>query len=276
MNNTHFSVCMSVYKNDNPAFLIEALESLVNQTKIPDEIVLVEDGPITDELEAVVHQYETKYLSIMNVVRCEKNGGLGKALQVAVDNAHFDLIARMDSDDISLPDRFEKQIAFMENHPEVDICGGDAAKFSTTPDEIIGYRRPKFNDEELKKQLQDKTPFCHVTIMAKKDAILKAGNYEEIFNQEDYYLWARMAKCGCVFANIPDILVYVRLLGVGGRRGGWKYFKNEMFMQNYLLKSHIIVLPKYCWHVAEKFFVEVLMTAKIREWAYQTFIKVRN
>jgi glycosyltransferase involved in cell wall biosynthesis len=267
---------MSVYKNDNPIYLVEALESLVKQTRQPDEIVLVEDGPITEDLEVVIQQYETKYPSIMNVVRREKNGGLGKALQVAVDNAHYDLIARMDSDDISHPKRFEKQVHFMEEHQEVDICGGDAAKFLTTPDEIIGYRRPKFTDKELKKQLKDKTPFCHVSIMAKKDAILKAGNYVEIFNQEDYYMWARMANCGCVFANIPDILVYVRLVGVGGRRGGWKYFKNEMFMQNYLLKSHIISLPKYCWHVIEKFIIEVLMTAKMRELAYKTLIKAKN
>lgn len=276
MNNTPFSICMSVYKNDNPIYLIEALDSLVNQTTLPDEIVLVEDGPITDELEEVVRQYETKYPTIMNVVRCEKNGGLGKALQIAVDNARYDLIARMDSDDISLPDRFEKQLHFMESHPDVDICGGDAAKFSTTPDEIIGYRRPKFTDKELKKQLQDKTPFCHVTIMAKKAAIIKAGNYIEIFNQEDYYLWARMAKCGCLFANIPDVLVCVRLVGVGGRRGGWKYFKNEMFMQRYLLKSHIIGVPKYCVHVVSKFIIQVMMTPKMREWAYETLIKAKQ
>ena len=266
---------MSVYKNDNPAFLVEALDSLVNQTRIPDEIVLVEDGPIPQALEDVVVDYEKRY-DYINVVRCEKNGGLGTALRIAVENAKYDLIARMDSDDISHLERFEKQLAFMEEHPEVDICGGDAAKFETTPQEIIGYRRPKFTNQELKKQLQDKTPFCHVTIMAKKEAIINAGNYVEIFNQEDYYMWARMAKNGCVFANISDVLVYVRLVGVGGRRGGAKYFKNEMFMQNYLLKAHIISLPKYCWHVVKKFFVEMVMTAKMREWAYQTFIKIQK
>ncbi len=276
MKEEKFSVCMSIYKNDKPKYLVEALDSIVNQTIMPAEIVLVEDGPVTEELEKIVVEYENKYSSIMNVVRCEKNGGLGEALRIGVENVHNNYIARMDSDDISLPDRFEKQLHFMVNHPEVDICGGEAAKFSTTPDEIIGYRRPKFTDKELKKQLKDKTPFCHVTIMAKKEAILNAGNYVEIFNQEDYYMWARMAKCGCVFANIPDVLVYVRLVGVGGRRGGWKYFKNEMFMQRYLLKSHIIGLPKFCFHVIEKFLVEVVMTARMREWAYQTFIKVRN
>lgn len=269
------SVCMSVYKNDNPAFLVEALDSLVNQTRIPEEIVLVEDGPIPQALEDVVVDYEKRY-DYINVVRCEKNGGLGTALRIAVENAKFDLIARMDSDDISVPDRFEKQLKFMTDHPEVDIVGGDAAKFETSPQEIIGYRRPKFTDKELKKQLEGKTPFCHVTIMAKKDAIVKAGNYIEIYNQEDYYMWARMAKNGCVFANIPDVIVYVRLVGVGGRRGGMKYFKNEMFMQNYLLKSGIIGFPKYCWHVVKKFFVEIIMTPKMREWAYQTFIRVRN
>lgn len=271
-----FSVCMSVYKNDKSEFLVEALNSLFEQTLVPTEIVLVEDGPVTEELERVVTIYEAKFPSIMNVIRCEKNGGLGTALKVAVENAKYDLIARMDSDDISHPKRFEKQVKFFQEHPEVDICGGDAGKFETSPQEIIGYRRPKFTDKELKQQLKYKTPFCHVTIMAKKDAILGAGNYVEIFNQEDYYLWARMAKAGCVFANIPDLLVYVRLVGVGGRRGGMKYFKNEMFMQNYLLKSHIIGLSRYCGHVIKKFFVEVVMTSRMREWAYQTFIKIQK
>lgn len=270
-----FSVCMSIYKNDKPEFLSEALDSLVQQTLIPNEVVLVEDGPVPDALENIVRSYEEKY-GYFSVFRCEKNGGLGAALRIAVENAKFDYIARMDSDDISHPERFEKQVNFLFEHPEVDILGGDAAKFEKSVDEIIGYRRPKFSDSELKKQLKDKTPFCHVTIMAKKEAILKAGNYIEIYNQEDYYLWARMAKLGCIFANIPEVLVYVRLVGVGGRRGGMKYFKNEMFMQNYLIKSHIIGLPRYCWHVVNKFIVEVLMTAKMREWAYQTFIKVRN
>lgn len=269
------SVAMSVYKNDSPEFFKEALESILNQTKVPDEIILVEDGPIPHQLDKIISEYESKY-SILNVIREKENKGLGNALRIAVNNAKYDYIARMDSDDISSLDRFEKQLSFLKNHPEVDIVGGDAAKFEKTPNEIIGYRRPKYTDAELKKQLQDKTPFCHVTIMAKKKSIIQAGSYVEIFNQEDYYLWARMAKNNCIFANIPDILVYVRLVGVGGRRGGWKYFKNEMFMQKYLFKSHIIGLPKYCLHMIEKFIVQVIFTAKLREWAYQTFIKVRN
>lgn len=269
------SVCMSVYKNDNPAYLVESLESLINQTRLPDEVVLVEDGPIPQQLEDIVVWYERQY-PIFNVIRCEKNGGLGSALRIAVENAKYNLIARMDSDDISYPDRFEKQVNYMCEHPDVDICGGDASKFESDPYNIIGYRRPKFTDKELKQQLKYKTPFCHVTIMAKKEAILRAGNYVEIFNQEDYYMWARMAKDGCIFANIPDVLVNVRLVGVGGRRGGMKYFKNEIFMQNYLLKSRIIGLPRYCWHVVKKYIVEVLLTPKMREWAYQTYIKIRK
>lgn len=274
--NIRFSVCMSVYKKDTPAFLIEALNSLVQQTRMPDEIVLVEDGPVTEEIEKIIMDFEKNYPTIMNVIRCKRNGGLGEALRIGVEHAKYDYIARMDSDDISFPNRFEKLIRFLKDNSDVDIVGSDAAKFEHSTEKIIGYRRPKLTDKELKKQLKYKTPFCHVTIMAKKDAILKAGNYKEIFNQEDYYLWARMAEQGCVFANIPDITVYVRLVGVGGRRGGLRYFKNELFMQNYLLKSHIIGLPRYCWHVVKKIIVEMLMTAKMREWAYQTFIKVKK
>ena len=271
-----FSVCMSVYKNDKPEFLVEALGSLFEQTLIPTEIVLVEDGPVTDELEKVVRGYEIMYPAIMNVVRCERNGGLGTALRIGVEHSHYDLIARMDSDDISHPERFEKQMQFMHDHPEVDICGGDAAKFESDIKNIIGYTRPAYEDAEMKKVLQDRTPFCHVTIMAKKEAIIKSGNYIEIFNQEDYYLWTRMAQAGCIFANLKDVLVYVRVLEIGSRRGGWRYFKNELFMQNYLLKAKIISFPKYIKHLSMKFTFQMLFTSNMRQWAYTHILRVNK
>lgn len=270
-----FSVCMSIYQKDSPEFLIEALDSIIKQTLVPNEIVLVEDGPIPSDLEEIVCKYEREY-DFIKVIRVPQNGGLGKALQIALENSTYNVIARMDSDDISLPNRFEKQIRFLMANPNVDIVGGDSAKFQTSIQEIIGYRHPKLTDSDIKQQLKNRSPFSHVTIMAKKEAIIKAGGYVEIFNQEDYYLWARMANEGCKFANIKDVLVYVRVLGLGSRRGGWKYFRNELFMQQYLLKSQIIGLPKYIYNILIKFIVQVLLTPTMRQWAYSFYLKVNS
>ena len=270
-----FSVCMSVYKNDNPNYLIQALDSIINQTLVPTEIVLVEDGPVTEELEKIIIDFERRF-SILKVVREPINKGLGNALNTAISHAKYDIIARMDSDDISHPERFEKQISFLENNPDIDLVGGVSAKFEKSIDEIIGYKQVKLKDFEIKKELQKRCPFSHVTIMAKKDAILKAGGYIEIFNQEDYYLWARMALNKCIFANMNEVLVYVRISGFGERRGGLKYFKNEMFLQNFLLKSSIISVPRYIKHISTKFLIQVVMTSSMRQFAYKTLLKIKS
>ena len=146
----NFTVITSVYKNDNPKFVEVALDSmLVNQSVKPAEIVLVQDGPVPSELSALLNEYETKYPEVMHVIRLEKNGGLGNALKLGVENAKYDLCARMDSDDICLPDRFEKQLAFLETHPECDIVGGQMTEFIDTPDNIVGRREVPLTNEEI-------------------------------------------------------------------------------------------------------------------------------
>ena len=136
-----FSICTSVYKNDKPEYVRVALDSmLVNQSVKPLEIVLVQDGPVPDELTSLLQEYEGKYPSVMHIIRLERNGGLGNALKLGVENAKYDICARMDSDDICLPDRFEKQLAYLEAHPECDIVGGQMTEFIDSPNNIVGRR----------------------------------------------------------------------------------------------------------------------------------------
>ena len=136
-----FSVCTSVYKNDKPEFIKVALDSiLVNQTLKPDEVVLVQDGPVPDSTTHLLSDYENAYKGVLNVIRLEENGGLGNALRIGVENVKYDIVARMDSDDICAPDRFEKQLAYLESHPECDIVGGQITEFIDTPDNIVGKR----------------------------------------------------------------------------------------------------------------------------------------
>ena len=145
-----FSICSSVYKNDKPEFVRIALDSmLVSQSVKPDEIVLVQDGPVSGGLSSILSEYEKKYPDVMHVIRLEKNGGLGNALKLGVENAKNEIVARMDSDDICLPDRFEKQLAYMDAHPECDIVGGQMTEFIDTPDNIVGRREVPLNNEEI-------------------------------------------------------------------------------------------------------------------------------
>ena len=183
-----FSVCMSVYQNDKPEFVRVALDSmLVFQSVKPTQIVLVQDGPVPKGLSATLQEYETNYSSVMCVTRLEKNGGLGNALRLAVDHAKYDICARMDSDDICLPYRFEKQLAYLESHPECDIVGGQMTEFIDTPDNIVGCREVPLINEDIYNYMKSRCALNHVTVMFRKEAVLKAGNYQDWFWNEDYY-----------------------------------------------------------------------------------------
>ena len=136
---TPFSVCTSVYRKDKPEYVRQAFDSLIGQTRRPDEIVVVIDGPVPEELHSVVREYADKY-PIFNIVEFKENRGLGQAMRTAVEVAKYDIIARMDSDDIAFRDRFEKQIAYMEAHPDCDVLGGQIAEFIDIESNIVGKR----------------------------------------------------------------------------------------------------------------------------------------
>ena len=158
-----FSVAMSVYKNDSPIYFDRALESITKQQSIkPNEIVLVVDGPVSEEIDNVIEKYQNYNLK---TIRLEKNVGLGNALKIATENCNYNLIARMDSDDIALNNRFEQQLKIFERNPDVDICGGNISEFIDDENHIIGYRIVPQTDEELKKYAKKRCPFNHATVM---------------------------------------------------------------------------------------------------------------
>lgn len=238
----NFTVITSVYRNDKPEFVRVALDSmLVGQTIKPTEILLVRDGVVPSELENVLEEYETAYPKIMHIIRLKKNGGLGKALKLGVENAKYEIVARMDSDDICLPYRFEKQLRYMERHPECDIIGGQMTEFIGDADNIVGKRVVPESNENIYKYMKSRCALNHVTVMFRKEAVLKVGNYQDWFWNEDYYLWVRMMMAKCVFANLPDVLVNVRSgEDQYARRGGMKYFKSEEGIQRLMLNNHLI------------------------------------
>ena len=269
------SICTSVYKNDNPEFVRSALDSmLVHQSVKPDEIILVQDGPVPDELLTVLSEYEEKYAGIIHIIRLEKNGGLGNALKLGVENAKYNICARMDSDDICLPDRFEKQLAYLEAHPEVDIVGGQMTEFIDTPDNIIGRRDVPLTNEEIFEYMKSRCALNHVTVMFRKEAVLKAGNYQDWFWNEDYYLWVRMMMAGCRFANIPNVLVNVRSgADQYARRGGKKYFDSEIGIKKLMLENGLISRKEYVVNYLQRFIIQLLLPNRVRGWVYRTFAR---
>ncbi len=270
-----FSVCTSIYKNDKPAYVRVALDSmLVHQNVTPNEIVLVQDGPVPPELSALLDEYETKYSAVMHIIRLEKNGGLGNALKLGVENAKYDLCARMDSDDICLPDRFEKQIAYLETHPECDIVGGQMTEFIDTPDNIVGRREVPLTNDEIYEFMKSRCALNHVTVMFRKESVLKVGNYQDWFWNEDYYLWVRMMMNHCVFANIPDVAVNVRSgADQYARRGGKKYFDSEIGIKKLMLKNGMISRKEYIINYVERFIIQLMLPNSVRGWVFRTFAR---
>ena len=272
-----FSVAMSVYTNDKAEDVRIALDSiLVNQTVKPSEIFLVIDGPVTEELEALVAEYEGRYPALFTVVRLEQNSGLGRALALAVENCRYPLIARMDSDDIAMPDRFEQQLEYLKANPEVDIVGGDINEFMETPANMIGRRAVPRSDLSIKRYMKKRCAMNHVTVMFRREAVLQAGNYIDFFWNEDYYLWIRMMRRGCVFANTGTTLVNVRVgREMYSRRGGKRYYESEKRLQKYMLNRRIITPWRYLVNVAQRFVIQRLLPDSIRGWVFRTFARKR-
>lgn len=220
-----FSVLLSLYSKESPDFLRQSLDSIFNQTLPPDEVILVEDGPLTDELYAVLAKYPQ-----LKIVKLEKNGGLGKALNEGLKHCSFELVARMDTDDICFPDRFEKQIKFMEENPKISLLSGYIDEFNDNPNNIISTRTVPLKHEEIKKYLKKRNAFNHMAVMFKKGIVLDCGGYQSVPFFEDYNLWIRMIQKGCQVANIPQILVKARVGNdMIGRRHGLAYAKHEIF-----------------------------------------------
>ena len=276
-NHEPFSVAMSVYKSDNPIYFDRALSSITYlQTIKPDEVVLVVDGPVSKDIDLVIKKYEDKY-PFFNVIRLETNGGLGNALKIAVENAKYDLIARMDSDDVSVNTRFAEQLSFFVNNPDIDIVGGDITEFIDKESNVVGKRSVPKSNYEIREYMKTRCAMNHVSVMYKKASVINAGGYQDWFWNEDYYLWIRMWLNGAKFANTGTVLVNVRVgEEMYQRRGGAKYFNSEKGLQDYMLQHNMINYITYLNNVGKRFVVQKLLSNKIRGWVFRTFARKKE
>ncbi len=223
---TTFSVLISIYKKENPEWLREALESVFSQTVQPSEVVMVKDGPLTEELEATLCKFEQKH-PIFNFVVNETNLGLGLALQKGVLACKNEIIARMDTDDIIPPDRFEKQLSKIEEGYDVVSCW--SRLFLGSRDNVIAVKERPEHHEDIIKLAHRRSPVCHAAAFMRKSAVIKAGNYQHRQYYEDYNLWVRMILAGAKFYNVQEVLYDVRTTEEQlRRRGGFAYLRKEL------------------------------------------------
>lgn len=269
-----YSVLMSVYKNEKSEYLKRALDSMLLQTVKPNEVVLVEDGPLTEELYMVINDYVSKYSDLFVIVKNKTNLGLGKSLANGLSYCKNEFVARMDTDDVSLPDRCEKQLAAFSINQEVSVVGGNISEFIGEEENIVGYRNVKENHEDIVKYMKKRCPLNHVTVMFKKLAVERVGGYIEWHYNEDYYLWIRLYLAGKKFYNVQETLVNVRVgKDMYARRGGWKYFKSERGIQKLMKKNKIIGFGTYFMNVIKRFIVQVMLPNKLRAWVFKKFAR---
>lgn len=268
-----YSVLMSVYKNETVENFEKSIKSLLNQTVMPCQIVLVRDGAVYEKLQSSIDKYVSEYPDLFTYLPLSENGGLGNALKYGLPYCKCELVARMDTDDICVPDRFERQLDFIRNNPDVDVVGGNISEFSTEPDEIIDYRTVPEAHEEIIEYLKTRSPFNHVTVMFRKSAVLNVGSYEDIYLLEDWHLWVKLCLSGSKFANINAVLVNVRISDMSNRRGGFKYYQSCKKLLRFMKDNGLISFGKYIKSCLARFFGHVLLPNKIRAWAYKKFLR---
>ena len=264
-----FSVLMSVYKNDVAENVKTAVKSIVEQTARPSQVVIVVDGPVPDDTLQALNDLQKEYVDLIEIYPLEQNVGWGNALKEGMKYCKYELVARMDSDDIAVESRFEKQLAMFENDGELSIVGSDIAEFIGDESNVVSVRDVPQEHNEICEYLKKRCPFNHMTVMFKKSQVEKAGGYLHWFYNEDSYLWVRMYLAGCKFANIKENLVYARINeDTFYRRGGKKYYNSERDLFKFMLNNKIINKSQYRKSCLMRYIIQVLMPNRIRKFVF--------
>lgn len=269
-----FSVLMSVYKNEEPLYFAEAMDSILMQTVLPSEIILIRDGIVPESLQIVIDDFLEKSTVPITYIPLLENRGLGNALRVGVQVSSNELIARMDSDDVSVPDRFELQISEFKSDQSLDLLGGQVLEFENNVAKIVGKRNVPLSHEQIAEYLKRRNAFNHPTVMFKRSAVLLAGNYADRHFVEDYDLWCRMLSKRCRFRNLSETLVYMRVSpDMYKRRGGIKYFESLKKLERDKLNAGLINWLQYSTNIIVRFVQCIFLCGDLRKLAYQRVLR---
>ena len=269
-----FSLLLCTYKNDNPMHLNECLDSILSSTIQPSEMIIVKDGPLTQELDEVLTR--TVFPFETNTIQLPNHQTQGLARREGVLAAKHNWISLMDSDDVLVPDRFEIQLASIDENPEIDIVGGQIAEFDTSPTKTHSVRKVPTSHTEIVSYAKKRNPFNAMTVMFKKRLALLSGNFRYFPGFEDYDLWVRMMKNGAFCQNCKEVLVYVRTgEGMYKRRRGLHYIRRELRMQILLMRTGMTTKQQFVKNLLVRIPSRLLSTRTL-ERLYKKFLRSRT
>lgn len=269
-----FSVLLPVYRGDDAGFFERAVVSVTaDQTRRPDELVIVVDGPVPDAIAAVLRRVEAGELTAgvpVRLVPLARNVGLARALEVGLDACAHEVIARADADDIALPRRFAVQLPLIESG--LDLLGSAIVEFDTEDGADQMVRSLPVGAEEIATMARFRDPFNHPSVVYRRSAVRAAGGYEHLDKMEDYWLFARMIAGGAAVANTDEVLVRYRVgAGAYGRRGGGAMLASEWGLQWRFWRAGFTTLPQFLRNVAVRGLYRYL-PVKLRELMYRRMI----
>lgn len=272
--NLEYTVLMSVYKKERPQWLKISIESMLNQTVRAKEFIIIKDGPLTDELDEVIDQFVRQEPDLFRIIALEKNVGLGPALAIGIEESKTELIARMDSDDYSVPERIEKQLEKFSKDPDLEMVGTFEVEFMVEQDNVIAVHKVPESDEEIKQFMRKRCALLHPTVMYKRSAVLRSGNYRSVLLYEDYDLFLRMVLENNVKSyNIQENLYYIRISDeFFKRRGGLKYLKTVMSFKWKQFRKGNMKFPDFCISGFGQAFV-CLLPNSLRKKFYLKFLR---
>jgi len=269
-----YSVLMSVYHKEKAEYLISSIDSMLTQTAPAEQFVIVKDGPLTPELDEVIQGYVENNPELFTIVALEENVGLGRALDIGMGQCRNEVIARMDSDDISLPTRCEQQLECFVKNPSLSIVGTYINEFIGEPSNVSTMRTVPEAHKDIVKFARRRSPFNHPTVMYKKSEVLRCGGYGGAKRKEDLYLFLSMVNNGCCTKNINEPLLLYRANSDNlKRRKTWVNCKESIqaFYQNYksgysdLLDLIVVVVAQVSFFLMPDFLAKVFSDIFLRK-----------
>ena len=271
-----YSILMSVYAKEKPEHLIQSIDSMLKQTVFPEQFVIVKDGPLTEELEGVLSRYQSEHNELFTLVALEQNSGLAIALDAGLEVCRNELVARMDSDDISLPTRCEKQLEKFSENENLAVLGTNIDEFDSSPDNVKRSRVVPSEYEQILKRIRRREPFNHPTIMFKKSEVIRCGGYGTLRRCQDFDLFSRMMNMGCYAENINESLLLFR-----ADEGNYKRRKGKKSSEGYMTVMKLNYKRGYCsWtdmmYARFAQFALWVMPTGVMKWVSDTFLRKKK
>lgn len=264
---------MSIYRKESPEAFWQSIYCMLHQTVKPSDFVIVADGPLTPELDRVINNFTHQYPNLFQIVRLNKNYGLGVALGEGIKHCKYELIARMDSDDYCTDNRTEKQLEILKQHPEYDVVGTNVNEFMDTLGNIVSLVKLPETPQEIAAFAKKRCPFRHPSLLYKKSAVERAGGYRNFHLYEDYDLYIRLLRAGAKCYNIQEPLTYMRVSpDFYKRRGGISYLKDTLAFKNYQKKTGYFTRTDYLKTTVPHVAV-CLMPNLLRKQVYTKFLR---